>query len=302
MFNPNHLFALLIRAFTKYIRMIKLRAVITIVSIAFLLYSIFGNFEKITQNALYSVTYFYIIIGLILSWFSLFINAIAWRLIINWLGYKEERINLIKLFLSTNIMKYTPGGIWHFVERFRVLNKQMVKEQAFLSVLLEPFIIVAAALLLVPLAGGNKLFSLLCFLPSILLIKNLRSYFIDKLRMIKIPQFTKLDDKLYIDLSNFNSIIYKTKYKLLLSLYSLVQFFFWTSFFILLLSKHYVYIVLILLFIKILITYLINFKIMKRLNVLDLYWIHPIYEIIHVLIQGKFVILNLFNKPENWKA
>ena len=41
---------------------------------------------------------------------------------------------------------------------------------------------------------------------------------------------------------------------------------------------------------------------MKKLNVLDLYWIHPIYEIIHVLIQGKFVILNLFNKPENWKA
>ena len=37
-----------------------------------------------------------------------------------------------------------------------------------------------------------------------------------------------------------------------------------------------------------------------ELNAIDLYWIHPIYELIHLFIQGIFVLLNLINKPKKW--
>ena len=195
--------------------MVNLRTSITILSIAFILYSIIGNFDKITHNAFYSVRYIYIFLGFMLSWLSLFFNAIAWKLIVNWLGYREKRINLIKLFLSTNIMKYMPGGIWHFIERFRVLKIEMSNEKAFLSVLLEPFIMVAAALILVPLGGINKGLSLLCFLPAVFLFKGLRLSLINQLRKIKLSQFKKIDNQFSINTFAVNSeIINESNYPL----------------------------------------------------------------------------------------
>ena len=52
--------------------------------------------------------------------------------------------------------------------------------------------------------------------------------------------------------------------------------------------------------IKFIFSYIINYNSMRRLNVFDLYWIHPFYELIHILIQGNFVLLNLFRKPKKW--
>ena len=40
---------------------------------------------------------------------------------------------------------------------------------------------------------------------------------------------------------------------------------------------------------------------MKALKVLDLYWIHPVYEIVYLCIQGIFVLLNIISKPRKWR-
>ena len=39
---------------------------------------------------------------------------------------------------------------------------------------------------------------------------------------------------------------------------------------------------------------------MKKLHAIDLYIIHPVYELLSLLIQGIFVLLNIFEKPKKW--
>ena len=94
--------------------------------------------------------------------------------------------------------------------------------------------------------------------------------------------------------------LYKIKFKVLLSIYPYTQFLFWTSFLLLFLFKAPLQICIILLLIKIFISYLVHYKAMKVLKVMDLYWIHPLYEIVYLCIQGIFVLLNIVSKPKKW--
>ncbi len=96
------------------------------------------------------------------------------------------------------------------------------------------------------------------------------------------------------------SPLYKTKFKVLLALYPLAQILFLLSITIVFIYKiHFLY-ACILVTLRLLSSYLINYKTMKKLNVFDLYWIHPLYEFLHLLTQGNFVLLNMFNKPKKW--
>ena len=96
------------------------------------------------------------------------------------------------------------------------------------------------------------------------------------------------------------SPLYKTKFKVLLSIYPHAQFLFWLAIILLFILKMSIIIIAILLGLKLLISYLVNYRSMKKLNIIDLYWIHPIYEVLHLFIQGIFVLLNLVSKPKRW--
>jgi len=96
------------------------------------------------------------------------------------------------------------------------------------------------------------------------------------------------------------SPLYKTKFKVLLTLYPYAQFLFWSAIISLVVLKAPIALIAILLGVKLLISYLVNYKSMKQLNAMDLYWIYPIYELMHLFIQGIFVLLNLVNKPKKW--
>ena len=93
--------------------------------------------------------------------------------------------------------------------------------------------------------------------------------------------------------------LYQIKFKGLLALFPYAQFLFWLSIVLLLIVKAYT-IIAILLSVKLFVSYLVNYKSMKQLNAIDLYWIDPVYEFIYLLIQGIFVLLNLFNQPKKW--
>ena len=94
--------------------------------------------------------------------------------------------------------------------------------------------------------------------------------------------------------------LYKTKFKVLLALYPYAKFLFWMAVILLFIFKAHLVIVLILLVVKLLTSYLVNYKSMKQLNSMDLYWIHPLYELIHLVLEGIFVLLNLVDKPKKW--
>jgi hypothetical protein len=70
---------------------------------------------------------------------------------------------------------------------------------------------------------------------------------------------------------------------------------------LLIILKVDLFFIFIFLAIKLFLSYIVNYRVMKYLNVYDLYWFHPLYEFVNLLIQGNFVLLNILNKPQKWK-
>lgn len=61
---------------------------------------------------------------------------------------------LVQVYLKNNIAKYLPGSIWHYYGRIStVTNRGVPATTATLSVLIEPMLMVAAALIIVLLGG-----------------------------------------------------------------------------------------------------------------------------------------------------
>lgn len=79
------------------------------------------------------------------------LNAIAWWALLQWLRVPLPLPQVLLLFIRTNVYKYLPGGIWHQLGRLRWLRSQAVSgRRALLAVLLDPLLMMIAALCLVP--------------------------------------------------------------------------------------------------------------------------------------------------------
>lgn len=96
------------------------------------------------------------------------------------------------------------------------------------------------------------------------------------------------------------SKLYKQKYKILLFIYPFSQLIFWLTSILILSLNFNINIIITLIFLKLLVSYIINYKTMKKLSVNDLYLLHPLYEILLILIQLFFVLLNSMNEPKKW--
>lgn len=102
----------------------------------------------------------------------------------------------IRVYLVTNIAKYLPGNIWHFYGRITETKKVGVPvEIAILSVLIEPLLMAAAALV-VALVGSiqeNLFLQFLCFFAVISIVHpRILNPIIKYLVKIKL-KFTKSD-------------------------------------------------------------------------------------------------------------
>ncbi len=170
---------------------------ITTLSLGFVFYSLITNFREIREISLDFHSYGWLLLGLLVSCISLVVNSIAWKLLIKWLGYQPEKIDLIALFLRTNLLKYLPGGVWHFIERLRKLRPHMKIGEALTSVLLEPILMVVAALVLVPLGGFHSGLSIGFFLPLLLLTPKFREPLLIRLERMKIKELKKADLSLF---------------------------------------------------------------------------------------------------------
>jgi len=82
---------------------------------------------------------------------SIFLNAYSWKYIVIWFGKECKRNNLVSFYVLTNILKYVPGGIWHFVERFNFIKKISNPQIAFYSTLIEPYFMLSGSFLLASL-------------------------------------------------------------------------------------------------------------------------------------------------------
>jgi uncharacterized membrane protein YbhN (UPF0104 family) len=150
---------------------------ITLLSMGFLLAALFGHGRAMLQLSLDPQGWTWLVLGVGISLLSLLANGLGLGVVLRWLGLRPRWVELIQLYLSTNLRKYLPGGIWHLsarVQRLRspegVLLTPATLGQALVGVLLDPVVAAVAALSLTSLAvwqGGGL--ALLGLLPLLLL-------------------------------------------------------------------------------------------------------------------------------------
>ena len=116
---------------------------------------------------------------------SIYLNAYAWKYIVKWFGKEFKSNNLVSFYVLTNILKYVPGGIWHFVERFNFIKKIINPQIALYSTLIEPYFMLSGSFLL---ASLGVIFSPLYFfliLPLVFLNRKLIYLVLKRLGSLK---------------------------------------------------------------------------------------------------------------------
>ena len=104
---------------------------------------------------------------------SIYLNAFALKYIVEWFGKEFKSNNLITFYVCTNILKYVPGGIWHFVERFNFIKKISNNQVALYSTLIEPYFMLSGSFLLATLGIIFSPLYFILILPLVFLNKKL---------------------------------------------------------------------------------------------------------------------------------
>ena len=173
---------------------INIKLLITLICFVFLGTSIYGNFESLSNQTITSEKILWLLLGIVFSFLSIIINAYAWKLLINNIGCDIDNLKIVKLFLATNIYKYLPGGIWHFVSRYNTLRLKLSHEKSIESILLEPILMLVAGFVFIPFRSFNLSVYILCWSSTLLFLPSLRQFLIKKLRVIKASIFKNNDN------------------------------------------------------------------------------------------------------------
>jgi uncharacterized membrane protein YbhN (UPF0104 family) len=110
-----------------------------------------------------------------------------WTWVLRELNQTVSSPEFIQVYLKTNIAKYLPGNIWHYYGRIMAAkNANVPTNIATLSVLLEPLLMLAAALIIIVLFGSelvvnNLKFNLMIlqFLALIIVLNILHPRFLN---------------------------------------------------------------------------------------------------------------------------
>ena len=126
---------------------------------------------------------------------SIYLNAFAWKNIVFWFGQIESKNKLIPFYVLTNVLKYVPGGIWHFFERFNFLKNISNYQLAFYSTLIEPYFMLCASFLLASLGIIFSPIYLFLVFPLFFLNRRLIYFVLKGLEALKAKVSFQLIDK-----------------------------------------------------------------------------------------------------------
>ena len=173
---------------------------ITILSLSFIIRNIFINKDEILSIAIDKNQYFYLLLSLLITTISRFINAASWAEIFLTLDLNLSRRQLIEIHINSNIKKYIPGNIWHFVDRIRILQKIIDPSQVLLPVIFEPILMLISGLIFIPIYQF-KIYKVLFFIPLIFISTKTNKRIIDKLKTSLLKKIIKfvptLDSNLF---------------------------------------------------------------------------------------------------------
>ena len=192
----------------EIISKLNIKLLITLICFLFLGTSIYGNFEALANQIITFKDILWLSGGIIFSFLSIILNAFAWHLLINSIGCNSNNLNIIKIFLNTNIYKYLPGGIWHFVSRYKTMRQKFSIEKSVESILLEPLLMLVAGLIFIPFGSLNIFIFIICWASTLAFLPGIRGFIIKQLKAKKASIFSENENLNNINFVNNNSNIY----------------------------------------------------------------------------------------------
>ena len=171
--------------FLKKINFGGLKSIFFISSLLYFCVYFFYNIDQISFDINLEQNGINLFISFIFCVLSIYLNAYAWKYIVKWFGEEFNNNNLVSFYVLTNVLKYVPGGIWHFVERFNFIKRISNPQIALYSTLIEPYFMLSGSFLL---ASLGVIFSPLYFfliLPLLFLNRKLIYLVLKKLGSLK---------------------------------------------------------------------------------------------------------------------
>ena len=159
--------------FLKKLNFHRLKQTFFLVSLFYFCFYFLDNFSQISFNLNFERNRYMILLSFLFCILSIFLNAFAWKNIVSWFGKINNKHNLVSFYVLTNILKYVPGGIWHFVERFNYVKNISNSKLAFYSTLVEPYFMLCASLALASLGIKFSPLYLLLVFPLVFLNRKL---------------------------------------------------------------------------------------------------------------------------------
>ena len=184
--------------FIKLLKKIKfgiLKNLFFILSLSYFCFYFFKNFDRISFNLDFAKNANYIFLAFLFCILSIFFNAIAWKNIVIWFGKTKSKDNFISFYVVTNVLKYVPGGIWHFLERYNFLKDISNPQLAFYSTLIEPYFMLCSSFLLASVGMIFSPFYFLLLLPLISLNRKLIYLILRIIEILKSKTITALKIK-----------------------------------------------------------------------------------------------------------
>jgi len=178
------------------------KKVFFIFSLFYLFYLLILNFKEISFALYFDNVNLYF--SFIFCFLSILFNGLAWKSIIIWLGSRYIDNDLTFFFIATNSLKYLPGSVWHFIERFNFLKKKTNKNIALYGTLIEPYLMLSVSLLISSIGVIFNPFLILLLSPTFFLNKRFIYFLLKSLKSFKVKQYD------FINTGGSNSELYSS--------------------------------------------------------------------------------------------
>ena len=162
-----------------------LKSIFFILSLLYFCIYFFYNIDQISFDINLKKNGIDLSLSFLFCLLSIYLNACAWKYIVKWFGKEFKSNNLVSFYVLTNILKYVPGGVWHFVERFNFIKKISNPQIALYSTLIEPYFMLSGSFLL---ASMGLIFSPLYFFlifPLVFLNRELIYFILKRIGSLK---------------------------------------------------------------------------------------------------------------------
>jgi len=171
--------------FIKKINFGNLKSIFFISSLLYFCIYFFDNIDQISFDINLERNGINLSLSFLFCVLSIYLNAYAWKYIVKWFGKEFKSNNLVSFYVLTNILKYVPGGVWHFVERFNFLKKISNPQIALYSTLIEPYFMLSGSFLLASMGLIFSPFYIFLIVPLVFLNRKFIFLILKRLGALK---------------------------------------------------------------------------------------------------------------------